>query len=60
MPLVAALAASVLLDEPIGVGLLIGGAIVLAGVYVGALASQPVPVAAEPDQEALAFSCSTT
>ena len=60
MPLVAAVLAAVLLDEPIGVSLLIGGAIVLAGVYVGALATKQTPVPADPNQEALAFRCSTT
>jgi drug/metabolite transporter (DMT)-like permease len=60
MPLVAVVLAAVLLDEPIGVSLLIGGAIVLAGVYVGALATKQTPVPADPDQEALAFRCSTT
>ena len=60
MPLVAAIAAALILDEPIGVSLLIGGAIVLAGVYVGALSSQPAPMPADANQEALAFRCSTT
>jgi len=60
MPIVAALGAALILDEPIGVSLVIGGAIVLAGVYVGALGSKPAPIPAAPDQEALALRCSTT
>ena len=60
MPFVAAIAAWLLLDEPISGGLVVGGAIVLAGVYVGALSTAKTPVPAAPDQEALAFRCSTT
>lgn len=60
MPFVAALAAAMILDEPLGSSLAIGGAIVLVGVYIGALSSRETPMPAEPDQEALAFRCSTT
>jgi drug/metabolite transporter (DMT)-like permease len=60
MPFVSAIAAALILDEPIGTSLVIGGAIVLVGVYLGALSSSTTPVPAEPDQEALAFRCSTT
>jgi drug/metabolite transporter (DMT)-like permease len=60
MPFVAAFAAAIVLDEPLGFSLAIGGAIVLVGVYLGALSSQPAPIPSEPDQEALAFRCSTT
>ncbi len=60
MPFVAAFGAALLLDEPLGLGLALGGGIVLVGVYLGALASRQAPVPAEPDQEALAFRCSTT
>jgi drug/metabolite transporter (DMT)-like permease len=37
MPIVSAGAGALLLDEPITTSLLLGGVIVLAGVYVGAL-----------------------
>lgn len=60
MPLVAAVAASLLLDEPLSASLLVGGAVVLAGVSVGALTGAAPPVPAAPDQEALALRCSTT
>jgi hypothetical protein len=40
MPIVAAIAASLLLDEPITTTLLAGGVILLAGVYVGALSGR--------------------
>lgn len=60
MPFVSAIAAALILDEPIGSSLVIGGAIVLVGVYLGALSSPTTPVPAEPDQEALAFRCSMT
>jgi drug/metabolite transporter (DMT)-like permease len=60
MPFVAAIGAAVILDEPIGIGLVIGGAIVLAGVYLGALSAGSVPIPSPPDQEALAIRCSST
>ena len=41
MPLVAVLAGAALLDEPITAAVVAGGAIVVAGVYVGALSRDP-------------------
>jgi drug/metabolite transporter (DMT)-like permease len=35
-------------NEPVGAGLLLGGLVTLAGVYVGALGPRPTPVAAVP------------
>lgn len=46
MPLITVAASAVLLNEPVTIGLLVGGALVLAGVYVGAFApslARPVP-----------------
>jgi hypothetical protein len=40
MPIVAAIAGSLLLGEPITTPLLAGGVILLAGVYVGALSGR--------------------
>lgn len=59
IPFVAALAAAWVLDESIGGGLIIGGAIVLAGVYVGALSGNKAPVPTDPEHEVLAIRCST-
>ena len=59
IPFVAALAAAWVLDESIGGGLIIGGAIVLAGVYVGALSGKKAPVPTDPEHEVLAIRCST-
>jgi drug/metabolite transporter (DMT)-like permease len=59
MPFVTALGGVLLLDEPITVGFAVGGAIVLLGIYVGALSATPAPPRA-PDQEALALRCSTS
>jgi drug/metabolite transporter (DMT)-like permease len=41
MPLVAVLAGAALLDEEITLAVLAGGALVAAGVYVGALSRSP-------------------
>ena len=41
MPVVAVLAGAALLDEPITAAVVAGGAIVVAGVYVGALSRRP-------------------
>ncbi len=60
MPFVAALLGAWLLGETINGGFVIGGLIVLTGVYVGALSSGSVPVPATPEQEAQAQRCSTT
>jgi drug/metabolite transporter (DMT)-like permease len=60
MPLVAAFGAALLLDEPLGLSLALGGAIVLVGVHLGALSTRQLPLPAEPDQEGLVFRCSTT
>lgn len=60
MPFVAAFLASWLLDEGISGGFVIGGLIVLAGVYVGALSSGSLPLPGTHHQEALAQRCSTT
>jgi hypothetical protein len=35
-------------DEPVGWGLLAGGIVIVAGVYIGALRSRPVPIPAVP------------
>jgi drug/metabolite transporter (DMT)-like permease len=43
MPLVAVLAGAALLDEKITLAVVAGGAIVLAGVYVGAISWRSVP-----------------
>lgn len=45
-PIVAALAAALLVSEPVTVSLALGGAIVLAGVYVGTLRPRPAGPAA--------------
>jgi drug/metabolite transporter (DMT)-like permease len=47
MPLVAVLAGAALLDETITLAVLAGGAIVVAGVYVGALSHRTTPAPAE-------------
>jgi drug/metabolite transporter (DMT)-like permease len=46
MPLVAVAASAVLANEPISPAFLVGGAVVLAGVYVGAFAPSPSPASA--------------
>jgi drug/metabolite transporter (DMT)-like permease len=58
MPLVAVLLGAWLAAEPVSAGLAVGGAIVLAGVYVGALSRPKVPVPASAEKEALAQRCS--
>ena len=40
IPIVTVVLSAWLDDEPLGLGLLLGGALVLAGVYVGALRTQ--------------------
>jgi drug/metabolite transporter (DMT)-like permease len=47
MPLVAVLAGAALLDEKITLAVLSGGAIVVAGVYIGALRSRATSAAPE-------------
>jgi drug/metabolite transporter (DMT)-like permease len=42
-PIVTVLVSAWLLDEPVGWGLVIGGALVIAGVYVGAIRPRAVP-----------------
>jgi drug/metabolite transporter (DMT)-like permease len=54
MPIVSALLGVWLLDEPITGGVVIGGAVILAGVYVGALSHGKPPAPAPEEQEALA------
>lgn len=49
MPVVGALMGAWLLDEPITTGTLIGGGIVLAGVYVGALSAPRRPAHPRPE-----------
>lgn len=58
MPIVAALLGAWLLDEAITVTLVIGGAVILAGVYVGALSHGRVAAPAPADKEVLAQRCS--
>ena len=60
IPFVAALLGAVLLDESISAGFVLGGLIVLAGVYVGALSSGKTPIPSTPEHEAHAQRCSTT
>jgi len=43
IPVITLLLSGWLDDEPIGIGLLLGGSLVLAGVYVGALRRSPSP-----------------
>jgi drug/metabolite transporter (DMT)-like permease len=43
IPIVTPVAAYLVLDEPIGIELVLGGALVLAGVYLGALRTQAAP-----------------
>ena len=59
IPMVTVVAAALLTQEPITISFLIGGVIVLTGVYVGALShprKEPVTVAAK-EQEAFAHRC---
>jgi drug/metabolite transporter (DMT)-like permease len=57
MPIVATLLGSWLLDEPITAAVALGGVVILAGVYVGALSRGKVAVPAKEEQEALAQRC---
>jgi drug/metabolite transporter (DMT)-like permease len=57
MPIVAAVLGAWLLDQPITVAVVIGGVVIIAGVYVGALSRGKVPAPASEDQEALAQRC---
>ena len=59
MPIVSSVLAVWILDEPITVALAIGGAVILVGVYVGALSHGKVAVPADDEQEALAQDCAT-
>ena len=47
IPVVTVLLSAWLDDEPIGLGLVLGGSLVLAGVYVGALRPAPEPATQE-------------
>jgi drug/metabolite transporter (DMT)-like permease len=47
IPVVTVLLSAWLDDEPIGVGLLLGGSLVVAGVYIGALRRAPSPAPIE-------------
>jgi drug/metabolite transporter (DMT)-like permease len=47
IPIVTVLLSAWLDDEPIGLGLVLGGSLVLAGVYVGALRPAPEPATQE-------------
>ena len=51
MPIVTVIAAAILLGEPFTPGLVLGGAIVLIGVYVGVFARKPRREAAEAARE---------
>ncbi len=60
IPVVAVLVGTLLAREPVSGVVLVGGLIVVAGVYVGALAHRGPPVPDRPASEALAqqnFSC---
>lgn len=59
MPIVAALAGAWLASEPITWGLAVGGLIILAGVYVGALSRGRARAEAPPEEEVLAQRCSS-
>jgi drug/metabolite transporter (DMT)-like permease len=60
IPFVTALLGAWLLGEAVDERFAVGGLIVLAGVYVGALTSRKVLVPSHPHQEAHAQRCSTT
>jgi drug/metabolite transporter (DMT)-like permease len=59
MPIVSALLAVWILDQPITAAVVVGGVVILAGVYVGALSHGKVAAPAPAEQEALAQECST-
>jgi drug/metabolite transporter (DMT)-like permease len=59
MPIIAVLLGALLAGEPISAGVVLGGAIVLAGVYVGALSRRKAPAPAPPEKEALAQRCTS-
>jgi drug/metabolite transporter (DMT)-like permease len=52
MPVVAVLAGAALLDEPITAAVVAGGAILVAGVYVGALSRRATATTADPARRA--------
>lgn len=60
MPMVTVALAVMLLDQTFTWGIALAAALVLAGVYVGALWRPKVPVPAAPAEEALAKGCSFT
>ncbi|MFN2590078.1 MAG: DMT family transporter [Actinomycetota bacterium] len=63
MPIVAAVLGAWVLDQPITVAVVLGGLVVLAGVYIGALSHGKVPAPVTgpkaEESEALAQRCST-
>ena len=59
MPIVATLLAVWLLDQPITLAVVFGGAVVIAGVYIGALSRGKVAAPAPEGQEALAQNCAS-
>lgn len=59
MPLVAALLGAWLAGQPVTLSLAVAGAIVLAGVYFGALSRPRRPIPAPVEEEALAQRCAT-
>jgi drug/metabolite transporter (DMT)-like permease len=58
MPIVSTVLAAWVLDQRVTAGLALGGAVILIGVYVGALSRGKVPAPASPEQEALSQQCS--
>jgi drug/metabolite transporter (DMT)-like permease len=61
IPIVATLLGAWLVDEPITSAVVLGGAVIILGVYVGALShGKKVAAPASRDQEVLAQRCSTT
>jgi drug/metabolite transporter (DMT)-like permease len=60
MPVVTVVLAALLLDQTFTWGMALAAALVLAGVFVGALWRPTVPVPAPPAEEALAKGCSFT
>jgi drug/metabolite transporter (DMT)-like permease len=59
MPVVAVLLAAWLADEAITSGVMLGGVIILAGVYIGSLSHKKAPAPARREKEVLTQRCSS-